>query len=49
MTTKQYDLAVFIGRMQIPHLGHMAVIRRGLEVADNVLVILGSANTPPSP
>ena len=43
---RKYDLAIFIGRMQPIHNGHVHNIQKGLEIADNVLVILGSANQP---
>jgi len=46
--TKDYELAVFIGRMQIPHVGHISVVRKALEIADHALIIIGSANTPRS-
>lgn len=37
--------SVFIGRMQPPHLGHIAMIERALQAAENgpVLIVLGSA------
>lgn len=43
---KQYDYAVFIGRFSPLHNGHVAVINKALEVADKLIIILGSANTP---
>ena len=43
-----YDLLVFIGRFQPFHLGHLAVIRRGLAEARHVLVLVGSAHRPRS-
>ena len=39
----KYDLAVFIGRFQPAHLGHMQVIKLALKSAENVLVLIGSA------
>jgi bifunctional NMN adenylyltransferase/nudix hydrolase len=42
---KQYDHLVFIGRFQPFHLGHQHVIKTALELADNVIVLVGSANT----
>ena len=39
---RKYDLAIFIGRFQPLHNGHVHNIEKGLEIADNVLVILGS-------
>jgi bifunctional NMN adenylyltransferase/nudix hydrolase len=42
----KYDMAVFIGRFQPFHLGHRAVIEQGLEQADHVVVLVGSARSP---
>ena len=42
--SRKYHCAVFIGRFQPVHNGHKAVIDRALEVADHVLVLVGSAN-----
>lgn len=44
-----YDLAVFIGRMQPLHHGHIHNIKYALTLADHVLVIAGSANQPRTP
>lgn len=41
-------LAVVIGRFTIPHNGHFHLIEEALKVADEVLIILGSANVSPS-
>ena len=41
--SKPYDLLVFIGRFQPYHLGHKLVVDRALELANNVLVVVGSA------
>lgn len=41
---KKYDHLVFIGRFQPFHLGHHHVIQTALELADNVIVLVGSAN-----
>jgi len=43
---KEYDLIVYIGRFQPFHNGHKATIERASELADNVLVLIGSANGP---
>lgn len=43
-TDKTYDLAVFIGRCQPWHRGHMGVVRQALERSEIVLIQLGSAN-----
>ncbi|MEQ6202692.1 NUDIX domain-containing protein [Sulfitobacter sp. HNIBRBA2951] len=47
MTTKQ-TLAVFIGRFQPFHLGHMDVVTRALDAADSILLLVGSAYRPRS-
>jgi len=44
--TKQYDLVIFIGRFQPVHIGHVAVIESARKVADNVVVLVGSAGQP---
>lgn len=41
----KYDLLVFIGRFQPLHLGHSEVIERARSLSDNVLVLVGSANS----
>lgn len=39
-----YDAAVFIGRFQPFHNGHLSIIKRGLELAKEVIVVVGSAS-----
>jgi bifunctional NMN adenylyltransferase/nudix hydrolase len=46
MTKKKYDLIVFIGRFQIVHNAHMQIIKNASEMADRVLLIIGSADKP---
>lgn len=46
--TKQYQYLVFIGRFQPFHQGHKAVIDEALKRADEVIMLIGSANLPPS-
>lgn len=41
---RSFDLAVFIGRFQPFHNGHLGVVQSALEVADRVLILQGSAN-----
>lgn len=41
--TRDFDLGVFIGRFEPPTEAHIHVMRRGLEVANFLLVIIGSA------
>lgn len=43
------SLAVCIGRFQPAHLAHVEMIRRALAMADQVLVIVGSAFRAPTP
>ena len=45
---QKYDLAVYIGRFQPLHLGHMFAIKRGLSHADRVLVLMGDTGGPRS-
>ena len=44
----KYNIAVFIGRFQPFHLGHLSVITQGLEQADHIVVLVGSAGSPRS-
>lgn len=44
----QYELAVFIGRMQPMHNGHLSAIKTACESAKKVLVLVGSSNAAPS-
>ena len=46
--TKQYDALVFCGRFQPFHNGHKAVIDRALELANEVIVVVGSSFQPRS-
>ena len=41
---REFDALVFIGRFQPFHIGHEAVIRRALERAHQVIILIGSAN-----
>ena len=44
--TKQYDVVVYIGRFQPPHIGHIATLKRALEIADKVICLIGSSYSP---
>lgn len=44
-----YDTAIYIGRFQPVHCGHLALLRRALECAPQVIVIVGSAWQARSP
>jgi bifunctional NMN adenylyltransferase/nudix hydrolase len=46
---KQYKLAVVIGRMQFLHNGHTHLFREAAKKADQLLVLVGSADKAPSP
>lgn len=43
-----FDYLVFIGRFQPFHLGHQAVVDEALKLAENVIMLIGSANLPRS-
>lgn len=43
---KQYDLVIAPGRFEPLHLGHIANGKHALDIADNVLFIVGSDNQP---
>lgn len=43
---KTYDYLIFIGRFQPLHAGHQYVIDKALELAENVIVLVGSASSP---
>jgi len=43
-----YKIAVYIGRFQPLHAGHLHVIEQGLQHADQVFVLVGSATGPRS-
>lgn len=49
MTPSSFDTAVLIGRFQPFHHGHAGLLRRALETAPRVVVVLGSAFAAPSP
>lgn len=41
-----FDFAVFIGRFQPFHAGHLKVVQEGLKCADKLIVLIGSAWQP---
>jgi bifunctional NMN adenylyltransferase/nudix hydrolase len=49
VSKRQYNLATFVGRLEPLHNGHIPNIEKALEIADHVLVIVGSANQPRTP
>lgn len=48
MNAKAFDFLVFIGRFQPFHKGHLNVIKAGLDQAEKVIVLCGSAHQPRS-
>jgi bifunctional NMN adenylyltransferase/nudix hydrolase len=44
--TKQFDAMVFIGRFQPLHNAHVFTINRALELAEKVIVVIGSCDRP---
>ncbi|WP_435979257.1 bifunctional nicotinamide-nucleotide adenylyltransferase/Nudix hydroxylase [Psychrobacter sp. DM4] len=47
-SNQHYKYLVFIGRFQPFHCGHEAVVDEALKRADNVIILIGSANLPRS-
>lgn len=47
-TDRHYKYLVFIGRFQPFHMGHKAVVDEALKRAENVIMLIGSANMPRS-
>ena len=45
---KDYAYAVYIGRFQPFHNEHLEVVRKGLEIADEVIIVIGSCNAAPN-
>lgn len=46
MSSYQYDYLVFIGRFEPFHIGHQEVVARALELAERVIILVGSSNQP---
>jgi bifunctional NMN adenylyltransferase/nudix hydrolase len=46
MPNKEFNFLVFIGRFQPFHSGHLAVVEEALKLADQVILICGSARQP---
>jgi bifunctional NMN adenylyltransferase/nudix hydrolase len=49
MSKKQYDVAVVIGRFNLPHEGHFYLFREALKIAENLIIVIGSASSPRTP
>lgn len=43
---KKYNAAVFIGRFQPLHQSHIDIINKASEIAEKVIILVGSANKP---
>lgn len=43
---KSYDFGVFIGRFQPYHIGHQALVDSALKNSKNLIIVLGSADSP---
>lgn len=46
MSQRKYDTCVYLGRFQCPHLGHFDTMKKGLEIADKLIVCIGSHKRP---
>lgn len=46
MTQKEFDVLIFIGRFQPFHHGHYRVLKQALELAEQVIVLIGSSYKP---
>jgi len=46
LSNKNFDFLAFIGRFQPLHMGHLAVIEAGLQQADQLIILCGSARNP---
>lgn len=46
MTSKKYTHAVFIGRFQPFHKGHLSSLKFAESIADNVIILIGSSFSP---
>ena len=46
MKMKKYDAVVFIGRFQPLHNAHLEIIKQAAELANHIIIIVGSANQP---
>ena len=45
---KDYKFAIFIGRFQPLHNGHVEVIKHGLSIAEKIIILVGSTNSAPT-
>jgi bifunctional NMN adenylyltransferase/nudix hydrolase len=49
MEAKSKTFAVIIGRFQPLHNGHTSLIKKATDIANNVIILIGSANQPRTP
>jgi len=49
MQSKPYDLIVYIGRFQPFHFGHYKVARYAQSISENLLILIGSSESPRTP
>lgn len=45
---RQYKKAIFMGRFQPFHNGHLQVVQEAMKIADQLLIVIGSVDKPPS-
>lgn len=46
MTTYKFDYCIYIGKFQPFHIGHAHVVDQALELADNIIFVMGSHDKP---
>ncbi len=46
--SKTYEYAIYIGRFQPFHQGHLACVHEGLKIANRIIILIGSVNQPRS-
>lgn len=49
MSDSSFDVAVYVGRFQPFHLGHLALLKHALSMAPRVVLVIGSAHQARSP
>ena len=47
--SREFDFLVFIGRFEPLHNGHVHIINKALQLADRLILLIGSPNVAPSP
>ena len=45
---RDYKHAVFIGRFQPFHNGHLGVVQHGLSIAEQLIIVVGSIGSAPT-